>query len=112
MEDAKIDPAFRPEDRSMAEPKVQACPTCNGTSIKFFPSYGGKHGDLTAYIAECPCGVKLDDLSHDGTKRGAIRDWNRWAKAEKAKRHATGVPANPHQGIPPHTPMLGGEGEG
>jgi endogenous inhibitor of DNA gyrase (YacG/DUF329 family) len=67
----------------MAELKVQPCPKCSSTAVKFFPSYGGKHGDLTAYVAECQCGVKVDDLSPDGTKRGAIRDWNRWAKEQK-----------------------------
>lgn len=67
---------------------MQPCPKCGGVAIKIFPSYGGKHGDLTSYIAECPCGVKVDDLSRDGTKRGAIRDWNSWSKQ---KRNA-GVP--------------------
>lgn len=64
----------------MTRPEVIPCPTCD-RPIDVFPQCGGRGtGDLTSYYVQCVCGVKQEHLSGDGTKAGAIRDWNRWAK--------------------------------
>lgn len=49
------------------------------------PSCGGRGtGDLTAYSAQCVCGLLEDHFSVDGSMRSAVSGWNKWAREQVA----------------------------
>ena len=65
----------------MSAPKLAPCYKCDG-KVAIYASHGGfGSGDLTAYRVKCNCGLVVDELGNDGTKRNAVRHWNRIAKA-------------------------------
>lgn len=61
-----------------AKKGVTPLPCHCGRSVTVFPQEGGRgSGDLTSYYVKCKCGVNVRNLSTDGTKRSAVRQWNR-----------------------------------
>jgi hypothetical protein len=66
--------------------ELEPCYKCGGRVEIFESSGGAGTGDLTSYRAECmkkKCGMELDELSDDGTRRDAIRQYNAFAKKQK-----------------------------
>jgi len=63
------------------KPEPLNCP-CGG-AVVVLPSYGGAGGNQTFYYARCQrCGRTEDDMGTDGTRRSAIRQWNRLVRRE------------------------------
>lgn len=62
---------------------IERCYKCRG-DVQVFASSGGLGtGDLTSYVAECDCGMKEHELGSDGTRRSAVREYNRIAKSKR-----------------------------
>jgi len=69
----------------MLKTDQEPCPNC-GKEVLIAASRGGKGtGDMTSYMARCECGLREDHFSDDGTKRSAVRGWNKWAREQVAK---------------------------
>jgi len=63
-----------------AKPAPVPCPRCSAP-VGLFPQDGGRgSGMLTS------CGLKEEYFGHEsGRKDAAIREWNRWVKAQANK---------------------------
>lgn len=64
--------------------KIEPCPHCGGEVIFWQDSGGRGTGGITLYSARCKDNyndiILATDLGTDGTKRSAIRSWDRKAK--------------------------------
>ena len=74
----------------MPAPEILPCPLCN-RPVVILPSAGGRgSGNLTSYLVMCPCGLNEEDFGMDGTKRTALREWNKWVKAHSKNKNTDG----------------------
>ena len=69
-------------------PGIARCPKCE-SDVEIFPQCGGRgSGELTTYAAECgnrsKCTLRVEELGSDGTRREAVRHWNRVAREMRA----------------------------
>ncbi len=64
--------------------EMEDCPRCGG-NVKISPQYGGRGtGELTVYYVMCEnCDFTLTFLGNTGKKITAIREYNKYAKAQK-----------------------------
>lgn len=65
----------------MADTKpILPCPNCGG-EVSINESYGGRGTmELTAYIATCKCGFRLNHLGDAGTRRSAISGFKKFCR--------------------------------
>ncbi len=63
---------------------IRSCPKCGGNDIAVYAIAGGMNYDLTEYTAECQdCELRISPIVNDGTRRSAIRAWNRFTKGKE-----------------------------
>lgn len=74
--------------KTQVTPKINPCPKCGG-EISIGAGCGGRGtGEMTSYFARCKCGFNTNSiLGNDGTRKGAIREWNSICREDAVGLH-------------------------